>query len=254
MTKATDLQKASLWKRFAAGLFDGVFVVTLAVGLAFLLSLVLGYDRYSDTLDEAYVRYETQYGISFSITPEEYEAMTQAEQQKYDEVYELLAADEEAVYAYNMMVNLTMVITTLGILLAVLIWELIMPLIFGNGQTLGKKMFGLCLMRTDGVAMNNMQLFVRAVLGKFVVLMIPVYIVFLIFWGVMGIDGTLVILAILAAQVIIMAVTRTNALIHDLLAGTVVVDYASQMIFRTTEDLIAYQKRVAADRAARQPY
>ena len=34
----------------------------------------------------------------------------------------------------------------------------------------------------------------------------------------------------------------------------VVVDMASQMIFKTTDDLIAYQKRVAAEKATRQPY
>lgn len=48
--------------------------------------------------------------------------------------------------------------------------------------------------------------------------------------------------------------TRTNSALHDLLAGTVVVDIGSQMVFRTTEDLIAYQKKVAAERAARQTY
>lgn len=252
--KGNDLQKASLWKRFAAGLFDAILVVTLAVGLAFLLSWALGYDGYSQTLDAAYEQYEKEYGISFSITPEEYEAMSEAEKKKYDDVYALLAADEEAAYAYNMMVNLTMVIVTVGILLAVVVLELVVPLIFGNGQTLGKKMFNLSLMRTDSVQMNTMQLFVRTVLGKYVLIMIPVYIVFLIFWGVMGVNGTLVILALLAAQIIIMAATKTNSLIHDLLAGTVVVDHGSQMIFRTTEDLIAYQKRVAAEKAALQPY
>jgi len=49
-------------------------------------------------------------------------------------------------------------------------------------------------------------------------------------------------------------VTRNNSAIHDLLAGTVVVDMSSQTIFRSTEELIAYKKRVAAERAARQVY
>ena len=41
---------------------------------------------------------------------------------------------------------------------------------------------------------------------------------------------------------------------EDLIAGTVVVDKDSQTIFRTTEDLIAWKKKVAAQRAAREPY
>ena len=84
--------------------------------------------------------------------------------------------------------------------------------------------------------------------------MIPVCILLMIFWGVMGVSGTMILLALLAGQVICLIVTRNNAALHDLLAGTVVVDMASQTIFRSTEDLIAYQKRIAAERAARQPY
>ena len=84
--------------------------------------------------------------------------------------------------------------------------------------------------------------------------MIPVCILLMIFWGVMGVSGTMILLALLAGQAICLIVTRNNAALHDLLAGTVVVDMASQTIFRSTEDLIAYQKRIAAERAARQPY
>ena len=55
-------------------------------------------------------------------------------------------------------------------------------------------------------------------------------------------------------QVLCLALTRNHCAIHDLIAGTVVVDKESQTIFRTTEDLIAWQKKVAAERAARAPY
>ena len=62
------------------------------------------------------------------------------------------------------------------------------------------------------------------------------------------------LLALLIGQVICVAVTRTRSAIHDLLAGTVVVDIASQKVFASTEDLIAYTKRVHAERAQRQEY
>lgn len=250
-----DLQKAGMWKRIAAGMFDGILVTILAVGCAFLLSLALGYDGYSDTLNTAYGKYETEYGVEFELTQEEYQSMTDLQRQNYDAAYAALVADGEAMYAYNMMINLTLVITTLGILLAVLALEYVVPLLLGNGQTLGKKIFSLGLMRTDGVKMNNMQLFVRTILGKYTIeTMIPVCICLMIFWGTLDMTGTLILLALLIAEIVIMAVTRTNSLLHDLLAGTVVVDISSQMIFRTTEDLIAYQKKIAAERAARQTY
>ncbi len=250
-----DLQKGSLWKRIAAWIFDAIIVSALAVGLGFLLSMVLGYDGYSQSMNEAYARYEGEYGIVFDITQEAYAAMTNAQRQNYDAAYSALVADEAAMHAYNMMVSLMLVITSSGILLATVLWELILPLWFGNGQTLGKKIFGLCLVRNDGVKLNNMQLFTRTILGKFTIeTMIPVYILMMIFWGTMGLGGTLILLALLMAQIVCVAATRTHSAIHDLLAGTVVVDMASQMIFRTTEDLIAYKKKVAAEQAARQPY
>lgn len=250
-----DLQKAGVWKRIAAWMFDGILVGILAVGLGLLLSGLLGYDSHSQTLDAAYAKYEAEYAITFDITQEAYEALPAEKRQSYDAAYEALIRDEEAMYAYNMMLSLTLVITSFGILLAYLLWEFLLPLWLGNGQTLGKKIFGLCLIRNDGVRVNTMQLFTRMLLGKYTLeTMIPVSILLMLFWGTMDLTGTLILFALLVAQLVCLAVTRTNSAIHDLLAGTVVVDMSSQMIFRTTEDLIAYQKQAAAEQAARQAY
>ena len=217
---SNEIQKAGIWKRIAAWLFDMILVRVLAVGCGVLLSLLLGYDGYSQTVDQAYAAYEGQYGIKFEITQAEYEALSPEQRQNYDAAYGALIADDGAMKAYNMMLSLSLVITSFGILLAVLIWEFLLPLWLGNGQTLGKKIFGLCLIRQDGVKVNNLQLFAR----------------------------------MLAGQTVCLIVTRNNAALHDLLAGTVVVDMVSQTIFRTTEDLIAHKKSVAAERAARERY
>lgn len=250
-----DLQKAGLWKRTAAWMFDSILLGILAVAFGVLLSWALGYDGYSQTMDEAYEMYETQYGVVFDISRESYEAMTEGERERYNAAYDALIADENAMHAYSMMLNLTLVILTLAILLATAVIEWLIPLKLGSGRTLGKKIFGLALMRTDSVQMNNMQLFTRAILGKYTVeTMIPVLILLMLFWGTMGVMGTAILAVLLFAQIGCVLFTRTNSAIHDLMAGTVVVDYASQTIFRTTEDLTAYQKRVAAERAARSPY
>jgi len=249
------LQKASLSKRMAAWLFDGILTAILAVGLGLVLSALLGYDQHSEALSAAYEKYETQYGISFEISYEEYEAMTQAEKDNYDAAYDALIADEEAMNAYNMTVNLTLTIVTLSILVAIGIWDLVIPLLLKNGQTLGKKIFSLCLVRNDGVKANNLQLAARTLLGKFTVeTMIPVFIILMILLGMMGTLGTGILLALLVLQIGCLIFTRNNCAIHDVMAGTVVVDIHSQAIFNSTEELIAYQKRVAAERAARQTY
>lgn len=250
-----DLQKASIWKRISAYLFDIVLLAVCVVGFALLLSALTGYDNHLTHLNERYAVHEAEYGITFDITAEEYAAMSADEVKAYDAALAALSADDDAVYTYNMLVNLSLVITTLSILLGYLALEFAVPLLFGNGQTLGKKIFGVALMRTDGVKINAIMLFVRTILGKYTIeTMIPVLILLMIFWGSIGLTGTVVLLLILVLQLVLLIVTRNNSLIHDLLANTVAVDFASQMIFASEEEMLAYKKKVHAERAARAEY
>ena len=250
-----DLQKASFLKRAAAWLLDAILVVILAVGIASLLSAAVGYDRHSDTVSDAYARYEVEYGVEFDVSQDEYMSWPEEKQQAYDAAYEALINDEDAMYAYNLVVNLSLLIASLSILVAVMGLEFVVPVLFKEGRTVGKRVFGLCVVRSDCVRMTNVQLFVRTLLGKFAVeTMIPIYIIMMVFWGIMGMGGTLILFALLLAQIIILIANRRNAAIHDLMAGTAVVDYSSQMIFDDREALLAYQKKIYAERAARQEY
>ena len=214
---ATDLQKASIWKRISAWMFDGILFGILAVALGVVLSWVLGYDGYALELEQGYQKYETQYGVTFEMTQAQFEAMTEEERTNYNAAYEALIADEKAMYAYNMMMNLTLVILSLAILLAVAVVDWLIPMKLGNGQ-----------MRTDGVMLNSMQLFPRSLLGKYTVeTMGPVLIILMIYWGTMGVAGTAVLAVLLFGQLGCVLFTHTNSAIHDLMAGTVVVDYGS---------------------------
>lgn len=251
----TDLQKASLSKRIAAGLLDAMLLAVLAVGLASGLSWLLGYNAHSDALSNGYSRYETQFGVDFDVSQADYQAMTADQQANFDAAYQALVSDEQVMYHYNMVVNLTILITTFSILIAMVLLEFVVPLLLKNGQTIGKKAFSLGLMRTDAVQITPVQLFARTVLGKFTIeTMISVYIFILIFFNSIGITGPVVVVGILLIQLICMIATKTNSLIHDLLSGTVVVDISSQKIFRTAQDLIDHKKRIAAEQAARHNY
>lgn len=250
-----ELQKASVWKRASAWIFDVILLGVLAVGLAFLLSGILGYDSYSENLDAAYASYEAAYGITFDISEAEYLAMSEQQRENYDAAYQALIADQEAMRAYNMVINLNLVIITLGILLATLALEFVVPLLFGDGRTLGKKIFGIGVMRTDGVRLPTVQLFIRTVLGKFAVeTMLPVYMAQMFLLGTLDLPGLILLAALLLAQVICLIATRTNSALHDLLAGTVTVDFSSQRIFSSTAELIEYTKRIHAERAEKQSY
>lgn len=250
-----DLQKASMWKRISAALFDFIIWGIVVVGLATLLSVISGYDDYNNDLQAAYDKYEQKYGIEFETTYEEHESQTEEWRANYDAAYNELIADEDAVYAYNMVFNLSLLISTFAILFAYLILEFAIPMFLGNGQTLGKKIFGLGVMRTDGVKVIGPLMFIRTVLGKFTIeTMIPCIIIVLIFFNAIGIVGPIIIGLILLVQVVLMIKTKTNSMIHDVLAKTVVIDVASQMIFDSEEALIAYKTKAHAEQAARQTY
>lgn len=252
----TDIQRASVLKRIAAGIFDGILICILAVGFAWLLTSVMDYDGNSARLSEIKLGYEQQYGVSFDITQEEYDALSLDEKISFDAASKAFNADSDAQQTYSRLLNIILVSITFSILLAIGLIEFIIPLILKNGQTVGKKIFSLGLVRIDGVQLTALQLFVRSILGKFTVeTMIPVYLIVMMFFGMpVGSIGVFVIGVILLAQIILIIATSTNSLIHDTMAGTVAIDFSSQMIFRTTEDLIAYKKKIHAEQAARSNY
>ena len=250
-----DLQKASVLKRVSAYLLDLILLVILITGVAFVLSGILGYNSWNDRLTASYAKYEAEYGISLEITEAEYAALPEAERENYDAALAALNTDEEALTAYNMLVNLTLIIVTFSILLSYLGLEFGVPLLFGNGQTVGKKVFGIGLMKTNGVKINAVSLFIRTVLGKFAIeTMIPVLMILMMFMGTIGIVGPVVVIGIWLVQLVMMITTGTNSLIHDSLAHTVAVDLSSQMIFSSESELIDYKKRLHEEAVRNKPY
>jgi len=252
-----DLQKAGLWKRIAAWLLDGILILVLAVGFGTVLSYALNVDAQVAIIDEAYDRYEAIYHVNFEMTAEERQAMSEEDWTRFEEAYDALLADEAYVAAFNMELHLMLLTVVFGMLFSVLALEFFLPLVFGNGQTIGKKIFSLCLMRSDSVKMSTLQLFIRTVLGKYTIeIMLPLFLLLLGFLGALGGLGPFVMIGLLFGLLVqgVLLVTSRGAVIHDRLAGTLVVDYGSQRIFKTAEERIEFQKRMAAEKAANQLY
>ena len=250
-----ELQKASMWKRISAFLFDVIMLGIVAVLLGWGLSALLNYDSYSRIVTDSYTRYSEEYGVDLRLTQSEYEALSEEEARKVDAGFAALNADGAALRANQMMLQLSVMIISLGFFFAYLIMEFFIPLKLGTGQTLGKKIFGIGLMKTDGVKVTAVTLFIRAILGKYTFeTMIPALIILMIYWGTIGVVGPAVIFLILIVEAVVMISTRTNSLIHDLLAGTVVIDAASQRIFDSPEARAAYKAKIAAELAERQEY
>ncbi len=246
-----SIQKAGLWKRISAWLFDFILATCIAMGFAFALSAIVGFDAQTEKLETYYTQFEEKYGVDFDISQEDYDKLTDAEKENYLTASNAFHANETVKALSDSLFKKTLLILTLAIFLCDLIWFFIIPLFFQNGQTLGKKIFGIAVMRTNCVKATNPVLFIRAIVGQFAIeTMFPVLMLVMIFFNAMGVVGIITIGLLLLLQLIVVCTTQTNSTIHDLLTDTVVIDYASQSIFETEEELIAYKTRLHAQALA----
>lgn len=247
-----DLQKANMWKRLSAALFDFILLAIAVLGFALLLTTVLGFDGYMEQKNALDMKYMAEFGLDPELTAEELDAFSDAEKESYrvavDAANEAIRNDPELSRILGMLLSLALLITTFSILGGYLLLELLVPLCLKNGQTLGKKIFGVAVMRVDGVRLSPLLLFARTVLGKYTVgTMVPVFAVVLMLFGRMGFLGVVLVGGITLIQALLFFGSRNHTPIHDKLAQTVTVDMASQMIFDSPEALLAYKKRLHAE-------
>ena len=252
-----DVQKASLLKRFSAFLLDFILIIVLASGFAFLLSWITDIDSYTETFQGYLEQYGKEYGVDFGISKEDYAQLTQERKDYYQEVYEkIFTENPDAQRAYDMSIALPLVITSISLLLSYIVFEFVIPLCLKNGQTVGKKVFSLGVVFNNSVKITNFALFVRAIFGKYTIeTMFPVMLIMmLIFYQQLGILAIILVAALAILQLVLLFATKTRAFIHDVLASTVVVDMSSQMIFQSTDELIAYKEELAKQQAEKKDY
>ena len=253
-----DLQKASIMKRISAFLLDFILATIVFTGALWIFSSILNYDAQIDIMDDRRQAIESEYGIpalseKYEVSLNDYQGMSQEErnvlptdvQQIFSDCINEINNDSKYNQALAISINLILIMLSFSLLFAVLVTEFIIPLVLKNGQTVGKKIFSLAVMRTDGIKIAPTLLFIRSVLGKYTIeLMLPVLMVFMVLFFPSGILPIIVLLVLLIIEVILIIATRTNSLIHDSLSSTVVVDFSSQMIFDSVEAKQEYQRRI----------
>ena len=253
-----EIQRASMWKRISAWLFDSILMVSVVVLVAYVLSGMLHYDQHNARVDAVYDKHQTQFNVVFG-QPEAAEDATEQEKEEYKQRYaqaeEALKSDPEAIAAYSKVSNLALLISTISLFVAMLLMEFVIPMLLKNGQTLGKKIFAIGVVRVDAVQISGVQTFVRAILCKYTVgLMIPLYLLMFLLLGIMGGIAFILAFGLLLAQVVCPLMNRDHRGLHDLLSGTVVVDLPSQKVFNDAQERLDYMQKVHAENAARQDY
>ena len=242
----TDLQLAPYMKRFAAFLLDIIVIVIISTGGALLMSYIVDYDSHYEKVQEYVAYYEETYDVKFLSSEEEYEALSDEEKERYDEVDKIIKADKDFTKEYQLIHNLIYIMVIFGALIGVLIPEFVIPLFLKNGQTIGKKAFGLVVIKPNGVRATNVQLLTRALLGKYTIeIMIPVLSIVTFVLGFAGKFGliwfTLGCLIILL-NILLVIFTRNHTMVHDSFSYTVVCSKDTQMIFDSEEALLKYKE------------
>ena len=250
-----EIQKAGFWKRASAFLLDIILRAIFIVGMMALLSAVTGYDEKTQKMQEIYDRYSAQYETNLSMSEAEYNALPKEDQEKFSAAYEALTGDAEAMQLYRQAMKLSLINLTASIFIVYLVLEFIVPLLLKEGRTLGKKVFGLCVVHTNCVRMEPGAMFIRSILGKYTIeTMIPVLVIHMLYFGTVGLAGTALLIVLLLAQIVLMTATRSSQLIHDLLAQSAVADYQSQPVYATLEELNAAKAHKAAEAARLSTY
>lgn len=237
-----DLQKASTLKRLSAFLLDIIVLAIIATLFCFIISAITGYDGYIKKYNSYQEQYEKEYDVSFDITEDEFNEMDKKQQKKWTDARTAFIKDEVVLECYGKIIDLTIAIFSIGIFLAFIASEFVVPLLLKNGQTIGKKIFSIAVMRTDSVRISSISLFTRTVFGKYAIeTMVPLYVMIMLWFRKADLFTVLLLFALIIAQVITFFVTKTNSLLHDLLSDTVVVDMSSQMIFESKEAMMEYK-------------
>ncbi|MBP5551096.1 MAG: RDD family protein [Bacilli bacterium] len=247
-----DIQPASILKRISAFILDIILLATIAVGIAYLVSIILKVDNHQQVLQDKYTYYEETYNVKFNLTQEEIDALSEEEKAHYEEVEDIIQHDEELIKEYNLVINLTLITIVLGVLFAVLILEFVIPLIFKNGQTIGKKIFSIIVAKSNSVKISNVQLFVRTIFGKFLIeLMIPIYIIVAMFFGTAGRFWVFFLIGLTLLQMILLVATKNHTVIHDAISFCVVCDKQTQKLFASEDELIKYKEKVHSEEVAK---
>ena len=237
-------------------MFDGVLLFALTIACMIGFHAAFGVDAKIDKLEQYRTEYATKYGIDLDIKQEDYDNFTQEEKDAYDKLYlevnEAMSKDEKVMELNGDIITAVATSISLGLLISTVGLYFVVPLCFKQGRTLGKKIFGLAVVRTNGVKLTNPLLFARSLIGFYAIeLMFPLIITALTLLGVLGIIGFITLGLFFILEIGVMIYTKkTHSCIHDLLTDSVVVDMASQQIFETQEDRTEFDKAEAARKAA----
>ena len=256
-----DIQKGDVWKRISAWMFDYVIMLVLVTLIAIPLSALLKYDEKLEAVESIESEYKEEMkaaGLNPDITQEELKELETSSPElrnKYYEIDNRRKNDERLLVGYSLLINIITTLLTTGVLLGFLILEFAVPLFFKNGQTLGKKIFGLGVVHSNALKFRGQAHFIRSIIGKCAIeTLVPIYFLIMAFYGSLGLIGLILVGLLIVLQIFALITSRSRSAIHDLISDAVVVDLASQQVFDTLDDLMAYKNKIHEEMVSKSDY
>ena len=257
-----SIQKASFWKRISAYMIDTVLMIFLALALSLLTHTIFKVDENIEKVNAFKTQYAQDYGVDLELAQQDSSTIAKEDKAAYDENYqkfqamnEAISKDKKAQAANADFVSSLLASFAISLFGSGLIVNVGVPILFNYGRTIGKRVFGLAVIRSNGVKMSSPIVFIRSIVGLYAMeTMFPLIILMMIYFGMLGIIGTLILIGFAILQIGCLIATQNHQSIHDLLTDSVVVDMGSQIIYETNDDLIEAQKAAAAEKEASEEY
>ena len=117
----------------------------------------------------------------------------------------------------------------IAIFVTFMIFYFVIPMVFKNGETIGKKVMHTCLVNKLGYQYSRLQLIPRFLAPTFLVIAV-IFITGFSFWSLLIVSGGLLISYLFAIF------SKNNRALHDIFAGTLVVDARESTWFKNAEE------------------
>lgn len=219
------VQKAKVSKRILAGFIDWTICLLAVLGLFFYpANAIFSKVFHVDEMKQDNYDLMVQYGILYIDADGNYQ-YTDAGKDEDNQVYIDYKADE----TYQNLKNAETLVTFTEMSTSVFVTEtilfLIIPLAFGNGQTIGKKLTRLILVDDSYIKVRFLNVFLRYLTILFLGSIISLF--------TYGIP--------LLAAFIMMLATKDKRTFHDYLSDTRVIE-KDQVWFKNTDERIEFDK------------
>lgn len=232
-----NINDASLLKRIMAGLVDFILTFVLAFGFYVVARRITHYQDYQDQLSYKYIEHgmyvEDETNYTFEFNDKKYRTLDEInDAEAYKIANEALQNDADALKIYRLTITTLIADLSVSALLAILLLEFAFPLFIKNGRTIGGFFLHIGLISNQNVQIKPIQLFARAVVGRYACeTMFP-----LIGFFMFGIWPALIVLML---QVTLLFCNGHHQLLRNVVSNTVTVDHDTQYYAINLDDLRA---------------